>query len=51
MAHATHRVGPFARGAHRGLSANKALSASRATSSRVIVIMRNRCNAIPAIKR
>jgi hypothetical protein len=51
MAHATHRVGPFARGAHRGLSANRALSASRVTSSRVIVILRNQYNAIPATRR
>ncbi len=51
MAHAAHRTGPFARGAHSGLSTSKALTTSRVTSSRVIVIMRNQYNAIPATRR
>ncbi|HEY1510730.1 MAG TPA: protease inhibitor I9 family protein, partial [Solirubrobacteraceae bacterium] len=52
MARATHASGPFARGAHRGgLSVSKATALSRNTSSRVIVIMRNQFNAIPASKR
>ncbi len=49
---ATHHSGPFAHGGHRsGLSVHRALSASRGTSSRVIVILRNQYNAIPATRR
>ncbi len=51
MARATHRAGPFAKGGHRGLTLRKALPATRATSSRVIVILKNQYNAIPATKR
>ena len=52
FARAQHDSGPFARGAHRGgLSVRRALADSRGTSSRVIVILRNQYNAIPATKR
>ena len=51
MARATHRAGPFAKGGHRGLTVKKALPATRTTSSRVIVILKNQYNAIPATKR
>ncbi len=51
MARATHRAGPFATGGHRGLTVKKALPATRATSSRVIVVLKNQYNAIPATRR
>ncbi len=51
MARATHRAGPFATGGHRGLTVRKALPATRTTSSRVIVILKNQYNAVPATKR
>jgi subtilase family protein/peptidase inhibitor I9 len=51
VANSRHRAGPFAHGTHRGMSVRKAESLSRGTSSRVIVILRNQYNAIPATKR
>lgn len=51
VASATHRSGPFAHGAHRGLATKKALAVIRAADSRVIVILRNQFTAIPATRR
>ena len=50
VAQSRHRTGPFAHGAHRAMSVRKARALSRATSSRVIVILRNQYLAIPATK-
>jgi hypothetical protein len=51
LASATHRSGPFKRAGHRGLAAHRVQATSRATSSRVIVILRNQVNFAPATKR